>query len=59
MQLTAELIERTISDHFRKCEIAISIGLPLYAAVDGKPIPEGWKLDYETLYYLPPNVKLF
>lgn len=58
MRLTKEMVEEIISDSLRRCKAAKAIGLPLYKAMDGEPIPDGWELDYETLYYLPPNVKL-
>lgn len=33
-------------------------GISGFDAVDGTPVPEGWKLDPVALYWLPPNAAI-
>lgn len=46
---------------FRRCEAARNAGgVALQDVVEGtQRRPEGWVLDIQTCYYLPPNVRLF
>lgn len=55
----AEHIEMALAAYFRRCQHAQDIGgISLRDAVQGTDVPEGWVLDQETYYYLPPNVVL-
>lgn len=57
--ITEEMIENTIRRAFRRSEAAQAAGgIGEQDRYNGAVIPEGWKLDYETEYWLPPNVSL-
>lgn len=59
MELMRIDTERAIASLFRKCEAARTVGgISARDALEGKPVPDGWRLDYQTQYYLPPNVVL-
>lgn len=47
-----------LASYARKCEAAKTLGLPLSAVRDGESVPEGWELDSDTAYFMPPNIIL-
>jgi len=54
-----EMIENVIQVMFRRSEAAKAAGgISEYDRMNGVSVPEGWKLDYELDYWLPPNVIL-
>lgn len=55
---THEFVSGVLGQHFRRCDAARAIGVSMQAAVEGAEIPDGWTLDPETEYFLPPNVVL-
>jgi hypothetical protein len=59
MILDKDTVERTINSFFKRCEAAKAAGgIALCDQVDGIEVPKDWILDYETYYFLPPNVRL-
>ena len=59
MQITTQQIEDVLASFFRRCEAAKSAGgIAHRDFVDGTDVPDGWVLDFETYYWLPPNVHL-
>ena len=53
------MIEDTLKKFFDRCEtVKLAGGLSMLEVVEGKPVPPGWYLDWQTDYYLPPNVIL-
>lgn len=55
MILTREIVEDVLDDFMERCEIARPAGIAYRDYVEGVPVPEGWWLDQETYYWLPPN----
>ena len=55
--LDAEFVRRVIREATARCVVANAMGgVPLQEVVDGRQIPDGWKLDPYTMYYLPPDI---
>lgn len=61
MECTEEMVKNVIDAMFRRCAAARAIGgIALRDVVDGTAeIPDGWALDFDTDYFIPPNVRLF
>jgi len=53
-------VRKTIEGFFRRSQaIQAAGGIPLQEVIDGvKTVPEGWRLDQETDFYIPPNLQL-
>lgn len=50
------VISQVIKDHFDRCQQHEAIGIPLVTLIEeNRPMPPGWRLDYETMYALPPE----
>ena len=57
---TPEEIEQVILNFFVRCRSAENAGgITLRDAVNGTEIPEDWKLDPDTNFYIPQNVLLY
>lgn len=56
--LDAEFVRRVVRAARARCVIADAVGgIPLQEIEDGRQtIPDGWKLDPDTMYYLPPDI---
>lgn len=60
MEISKNDVEQILSRFFRRGEAAIAAGgIAHKDVVEGVEVPDGWKLDYELAYWLPPNVSLF
>lgn len=56
MFLEAETIEDVLGDFYRRVEAVKAVGgVPMLAVVEGVAIPKGWRLDYGTAYFVPPD----
>lgn len=59
MKLTEEMIVGVLDRVTRRCQAAIAAGgIPHEEAEDGRPVPDGWHLDPQIAYWLPPGVSL-
>jgi hypothetical protein len=59
MTFTKDSVEIAIITMFRRADAARAAGgISERERVNGAHIPDGWKIDYATKYWLPPNVKL-
>lgn len=60
MEISQKDIEQVLDRFFRRSEAAKAAGgISHKDVVEGTPVPDGWQLDYELAYWLPPNVRLF
>ena len=60
MIITADDVRNIIASHQRRAAAIVAAGgIPLYEVVDNiKTVPDGWVLDSETQFYIPPNLDL-
>lgn len=54
--LTPDMIAEIWAAFLRRVEaIRMVGGIALVDAMNGREVPKGWKLDYSTDYYVPPD----
>lgn len=59
MNITTDDIERELSRFWRRSDAARAAGaISVKEQYDGTKIPDGWVLDHELDFWLPPNVRL-
>lgn len=59
MQIDATVIEQTIQSMVRRSDAARNAGgISKIDHMEGAKIPDGWKLDMDIDYWLPPNITL-
>lgn len=60
MEISQKDIEDVMSRFFRRSEAARAAGgISHKDVVEGATIPDGWRLDHELDFWLPPNIALF
>lgn len=59
-EITADDVKRVLSEHQRRVSAILAAGgIALYLVVDQRAtVPDGWVLDTDTDFYIPPNLDL-